>query len=361
MTGVYFLGKITCSLGEAGTRMLMLCFIAGTFTPLLLALFLFKLFRPLPSIALPLIYLLIAISPELFVSGSVYINDKILAVFWLSAAILLAIYGREEDRLSNLFLIFSAGVALGLAILMRFNSILFLPGVMLLIYLPIQTISSDRFKPRLFKIGLLLLSAGLTYILVMRNMNASISLALSAGLSDQFSLLHPNKLPVILAGFGWGQLVVFGGLILVGSIYFVRRLLLRATKGKYQQRMIIVPSLIGPNSYGPIDITVIMLFLILPEMVFFSIPYGSPKYFLFSSSVIAGLCAAVPLKFYRVVKGNAPQFPSCKRLVKIALGIAFLLPLSAGLIKLGEAHTEDGLRHIGGWMVNQIQPHPELY
>ncbi len=121
MTGVYFLGKLTCALGAAGARMLMLCFIAGTFTPVLLALFLFKLFRPLPLIALLLIYLMIAISPELFVSGSVYINDKILAVFCLSSAFLFAIYGREGDRFSHFFLIAFSGVFYGLAILMRFD------------------------------------------------------------------------------------------------------------------------------------------------------------------------------------------------------------------------------------------------
>ncbi len=221
--------------------------------------------------------------------------------------------------------------------------------------------NSDQNKPQLFKIGLLLLSAGLTYILVMRNMSASISLALSAGSPAQFSRLYPHKFPVILAGFGWGQLLVLGGMILVGLIYFLRRLRLTARKRKLQQGNLKEPRLIGPNTYRRMDIIVIILFLILPEMVFyFSIPYGSPKYFLLSSSVIAGLCAAVPLKFYFASEGNAPRSSSRRRLVQTAVGIAILLPLSAGLIKLREIRTEDGLRHIGGWMVNQIPPHPDL-
>ena len=93
MTGVYFLGKISCSWGDAAERMLALTFFAGSLFPVFLALFLTKLFSPLRPIVFPAAYLAIAISPELWITGSTYINDKIFSITFLAAAMLLVLYG----------------------------------------------------------------------------------------------------------------------------------------------------------------------------------------------------------------------------------------------------------------------------
>ena len=153
MPGMYLLGKLTCSLGEAATRLSWISFIAGTVYPLLLALFLIRLFGPFPGIALPICYIFIAISPELWVSGSAYSNDKIVAICFLVGALLVSLYSARDDEKQQLALIALSGGLFGLAILMRLDTVLFLPAALLVVIgtgRTLESISSSRLARKWF-------------------------------------------------------------------------------------------------------------------------------------------------------------------------------------------------------------------
>jgi hypothetical protein len=220
MTGVYFLGALTCNWGEASQRLLMFCFIAGTLFPLFLALFLLRLFRPLPPITLPFSYLLIGLSPEIWISGSVYINDKILAVCFLTVALLFLVYLPDREIFSTFLFVVVAGLFLALAILMRFDTILFIPAILLIILFPIPQRIWKQILPRLAIVGLLFVSAGVIYFSVMRFMHASISIAMAPSTEARlFHVVLQKKFPIILAAYGWGQLVVLICLTIPGLVW----------------------------------------------------------------------------------------------------------------------------------------------
>ena len=146
MPGMYLLGKLTCSLGEAAPRLSWISFIAGTVYPLLLALFLIRLFGPFPGIALPICYIFIAISPELWVSGSAYSNDKIVAICFLVGALLVSLYSVRDDEKQRLAAIALSGGLFGLAILMRLDTVLFLPAALLVVVGTGRTLKQSRLK-----------------------------------------------------------------------------------------------------------------------------------------------------------------------------------------------------------------------
>jgi len=196
---------------------------------------------------------------------------------------------------------------------------------------------------------------------VMQYMGASISLALSASSFAQFNRPTLEKILTIIAGYGWGQLTVFSSLILHGLNSLVVKTAVSSGWGVTNLKSLSKAFTPGPDSIIPLELAIALLFLILPEPIFLlSIPFVSPKYILVSSSIIAGICAVVPMKLFGVSKMEEPRPIFSKKVAQAALGIALLLPITSGLIKLGEINTADGLRHIGGWIVRPIPPHPDV-
>lgn len=364
MTGVYFLGKLTCAMGEAAPRIDRICFIAGTLFPIFLALFLFQMFRPLPAIALPLFYLLIALSPELWISGSAYFNDKILAVCFLAFSLFILTYGNSDHRVYNYFCAIIAGLSFGLAVLMRLDTILFAPAIAFVALLPLPPLSKKPILTKMARLFLLFLFAGIFYLLVMNFMDGSIRLALGSSSGAHPTLANwRDKLRLILIAFGWGQLIVLIGMMMMGLGYLAIGIISEKHKRFSSAKSPFDRLLVWINSSFPLEKLLAILMLILPEIFFLflfdfssSIP-ATPKYLLFGASMAAGLCVVLPVWIWT---NKFDQKLSSKRHQTAVLAFmltAVFLPLIAGFIPFGRIGTADGQRYIGGWLSNRISIH----
>lgn len=360
MAGVYFLGSLNCSWGDAASRLLLLCFLAGTFFPLFLALFLERLFRPLPRLFLPVCYASVALSPEQWVSGSAYINDKTLAICFLALALWLIVIVPKKKLLAYTVLGL-AGIATGLSYLMRFDSILFLPLIFFIILAHSQTLNPKYLFVQMLKAIYVFCFSVVTYLTVMRIMHASIANAFLSGANATISFQNWYiKVRIILVAFGWGQVIIT--LLTLGLFFAYIVKYFQKTKTErnipllrtVQETLRWINSKISLKSLLPV-----ILFLFVEPIFLFSFPFSSTKYVLFSSALVAALGIIAAFRIWQENRNHTPP-RSIKRLAVSTIFIVMvLLPPISGFIELRHIHTSDGVRYMGGWFLHPAQPNED--
>lgn len=378
MPGMYLLGKLTCSLGEAAPRLSWISFIAGTMYPLVLALFLIRLFGPFPGMALLICYVFIAISPELWVSGSAYSNDKIVALCFLVGALLVSLYSTRDEGKQHLALIALSGVLFGLAILMRLDTVLFLPAALLVVVGTGRTLKHSRLKVGKEAVsavspgarGILdsvtelvtpnsvtpsvvfLAAAGFVYAAGMRLGEASLSNAMSSVAHFTELDLSRGKAVILLSAIGWAQVLM----LLVFAAAFVVLGIIRITRGHTSSPQ--GPSRwkfrVGePLTYQPLVIGL----LLVPElfyMVFF--PFFSQKYVLMASTIISGMVGVIFLKLWQSLRSSTAS-QAAKRWSFLAILVPLSLVVLGGTLKLAVVPSGiDGRRAIGGHLSFRLYP-----
>ncbi|HEY9087472.1 MAG TPA: hypothetical protein VIO36_04845 [Anaerolineaceae bacterium] len=360
MTGVYFLGSRNCSWGDAASRLLFLCFLAGTFFPLFLALFFERLFRPLPSLFLPICYLSIALSPEQWVSGSAYINDKILAMCFLAFALWLLV-SVPEKKLSRYAVLGLAGISIGLSCLMRFDSILFLPLVFLVVLAQSPKINPKYVFAQIPNAIFTFAFSVTTYLSVMWTMKASIANALQSGANAGISFQNWYvKLRIIFVAFGWGQVIIALMTLGILSVYLANYLIRTKSDRKTSFHVTSKGILHLINSKVSVkSLSLVILFLFVEPIFLFSFPFSSTKYVLLSSALFTTLWTMVAFRLWQE-KSERIRSGSFKRLdIYAFLFIMVFLPPLSGFIELRHIHSSDGVRYMGGWFLHAAQPNED--
>lgn len=341
MPGMYLLGRMACFFKQdIAQTMSWLCFAAGTLMPIFLSLFLMRSFGWLPPAVFPLCYAMIALSPEAWVSGSAYINDKIVASCLLAASLWITAALRQGSAKRHWLSVFLAGVTFGGSILMRSDSVIFAPALLLVLFTDLWQTSPRCWAAMARSGGLFVLTSILTLLAVSRYMDSSLLIALfeiiRVGLPQPIDFIR--KIPVFLSSYGWAQLITFAGLtIVLGGTLFRQRTLARS----------------GPPSRPYRNIFLAFL-LIFPEVYSaINFPVASQKYLLVSSSVVAGLCCLLPFWLRQRQQQSS-------RLSWLIITLPMLFLAAGAFIPLGKTDVGvDGERSIGGQLAFTISAHPD--
>ena len=334
MPGMYFLGYVTRGVAAPATRMAWICFLAGTVSPLLFALFLVRFFEPSTPLALPLCYTAIATSPEQWVSGSAYINDKIVASACLAGALYLLT--RSADRPRRLRWLVGAGVLLGLATLMRFDTVLLVPATIGVLW-----VTRRSRRDALYAGAALLATATIVYVAVCTYMHAPPP----SGAVDATKIVSlvnaPGSWWILVSAFGPIRMVVFiaGVAALVAAIAYLGRN--APDDGRLASLRVVRTK------------TAVALLFVLPEVAMLAaLPFKSQKYVLIASSVIAGLCALIPIALCETLVTR--RVTARRSVASVAVLIATLIALD-GSVRLGMIKGVDGLRAIGGHLITPLR------
>ena len=341
MPGMYLLGRMACFFNQdIAQAMSWLCFTAGTLMPIFLSLFLMRSFGWMPPSVFPLCYAMIALSPEVWVSGSAYINDKIVASCLLAASLWITAALRQCPARRHWLGVCLAGVTFGGAILMRTDSVIFAPALLLVLFTDLWQTTPRCWAAMARSGGLFILTSILTLLAVSRYMDSSLLIALfeiiRVGLPQPIDLIR--KVPVFLSSYGWAPLTTFAVLtIVLGSTLFRQRILARPGPPSRPYRSVFLASLlIFPEVYSAINF-----------------PVASQKYLLISSSVVAGLCCLLPFRLRQ-----RQQIASRFSWLIIAIPMLFLA--AGAVIPLGKTDIGvDGERSIGGQLAFTISAHPD--
>ena len=341
--------------------MFVLVFLCGTVFPIALAMFLYRWLQPLPPIVLPLCYACIALSPEVWISGSAYLNDKIFAVPFLALGLWVLTYVQLAKGVRSLLLWGASGFLFGLAVLMRLDSILFVPAIAILVSSIVRDgIGRNAVKPAI-QVSLLGLVAAATYVGGMQYMHASIRDALDVGMdvglrwdwSLQAWRLRADLIPL---AFGWSQTaVVFVSAVLGGGIIWRLRSRQhdRGQRGGWGPRQ----QLIAAAQWTGWEKTAIVGSVILGEAaILFLLGGNTPKYMLFSSALIAGLSIVLPISLYKYVTADTALARAGRGVPTMLALAALLVSLGPGVFKGPETLTSDGPRLRTGWLLQELRP-----
>ena len=313
---------------------------AGTLLPIFLALFLLRSFGPYPPYAFPLCYAFIALSPEVWVSGSAYINDKIVASCFLAGCLYLTASLAYRTGRRYWLGIFLAGMTFGGAILMRSDTVIFAPAILLIMFIDQSTRASHLLGALAKSGGLFAVASALTVLAVSKYMDSSLLIALfemiRVGVPKPIDLLL--KLPVLLSSYGWAQLITFSVLVLA----LARTAFRPENRAKPSWRS------------GHWQAGLLAFLLIFPEVYSaLNFPVASQKYVLLSSAVVAGLCCLLPFRLRQNQQEKS-------RLSLLITAVPMLLITAGAFIPLGKTDVGvDGGRYIGGQLTFTMKAHPD--
>ena len=341
MPGMYLLGKMACSYGQdIAHSMSWICFMAGTLFPIFLALFLTRSFGPYPPYVFPLCYAFIALSPEVWVSGSAYINDKIVASCLLAGCLYLTASLANRSGRRYWLGIILAGITFGGAILMRSDTVIFAPAIFLIMFIDQSTRPPHLLGALAKSGGLFAMVSCLTVLAVSQYMDSSLLIALfemiRVGVPKPINILL--KLPVFLSSYGWAQLVTFSVVVLA----LTRTAFRPENRTKFYWR---------PGRWQAV---LLVFLLIFPEVYSaLNFPVASQKYLLISSAVVAGLCCLLPFR----IRQNQQEK---SRLSLLIVAVPMLLITAGAFVPLGKTDVGvDGERYIGGQLTFTMRAHPD--
>ncbi len=328
MPGMYLIGQITDGLGSVATRMGWICFGAGTILPLLMSLFLTRRLRLSGWIPFCFCFLMVATSPELWISGSAYINDKIVAATLLFAGLtLLSVTSTTTDSRYRLAAIAVSAILTAFAVSARFDTIAFVPAALAIL----AADEAQRQRRWWVSVALFAVLALTSVVALWAFLGASFEAALGSGAMRVGTGLTRGKLDVLLSGIGPAQVFLLAVLAVLGLPRMI------PSGGWPSFRISLRP--------GPWLGSVAILFLILPDLVFwYTFPFSSQKYLLIASAMIAGLIACL---LPQVLGSGAEIRGGGARAVVFAF--PFLIVAASFFVNLGMLrYGMDGPRPLGG-------------
>jgi hypothetical protein len=334
--GMYLIGQLTDGLGSIAARMSWMCFLAGTAFPLLVSWYLTRCLRLSGLLPLATGYVMVATSPEIWVSGSAYINDKIVAaVFLFAALVAIDAAGSTTWRWPIVLL---AGVLLGCAIASRFDMIAFAPAALV----AVAAVHDPKTRRPWRDLAVLASAAVATVVAVWHITGASLTSSLTEGASRMEPGLSAAKLQILVSAYGPAQLLLTLIAVLLAARYVLGA---RARRQSAQPDERPADRIRRAPAHS-----LVLLLLLVPEVAFwFLFPFSSQKYLLVSSAATAGLCGVLLPHLIATTawphgagrRGRlAKSVPYAVPLAVVAA--SFLLPL--GTVPMGA----DGPRPLGG-------------